>query len=170
MSLRGKYLLLICTLLFMIAFSSSVLAYLTASDYENNEFTVGACNTEIIEKYDAPDRLEPGISFTKDVRVKNIGPSDCFVRIKAVFTNQDMGKFCIVDWNLKDYELNSSDGYYYYKERLAEGDMTESLFTTVKISDSVDKDEMQEFDILIYSEALRCTDGEVYKQVWGIGK
>lgn len=152
----------------MIVSGGSISAYLTASDIKENSFAVGACNTQIIEKYNPPGRLEPGISFTKDVKVKNTGPSDCFVRVKAVFTDQDMGKHCTVDWNLNDYEFNAADGYYYYREKLAEGDITESLFTAVTVSDSIAPEELKDFDILVYSEALRGSDGESYRQVWGI--
>ncbi|MGN0630376.1 MAG: hypothetical protein ACI4JN_03525, partial [Ruminococcus sp.] len=60
------------------------------------------------------------------------------------------------------------DGYYYYREKLAEGDITESLFTAVTVSDSIAPEELKDFDILVYSEALRGSDGESYRQVWGI--
>lgn len=168
MNVKNKYLIVISVLMIMIICISSVLAYLTASDLNNNTFAIGACNSEIIEKFNPPEKLEPGSAFTKDVRVRNNGPSDCYVRVKAVFTDCDMEKICTVNWNFEDFEYNTTDGYYYYKSKLAEGEATESLFTTVTISDSIAPDEIKDFDILVYSEAIGCAYGEEYEQAWSI--
>lgn len=141
----------------------SVLAYLISTDIKINTFQVGECRTEIEEDFVPPSRLEPGCSFTKDVRVKNIGSCECYVRIRADFTNDDMKKHCIVDWNVDDYEYNSEDGYYYYKEKLMPEDITSSLFTEITIDDKAPPEDVKEFDILIYSEALRVNKAEDWR-------
>ena len=157
---------MISMLLVLISLCSVVLAYFTSSDKDLNLFKVGACNTVIEEKYDPPDKLEPGCSFTKNVKIRNIGPSDCFIRVKAVYSDYEIGKYCYIDWNTTDYKYNSDDGYYYYKEKLKAGEVTESLFTTVKLNENIISAEIKDFDILIYSEAYEADKADNYEDVW----
>lgn len=143
-----------------------VSAFLTDADSADNMFTVGGSNIEIVEEFDPPDKLEPGTAFTKDVKAKNLGPSACYVRIKAVFTDSDMGKYCTVNWNTRDFAYNSEDGYYYYKKVLDVGKHTESLFSTITLSDSIPPGEIKDFDVLVYLESYQSNGFANYEAAW----
>ena len=164
--------LLILTVL--IIGGGGIYTYLSDGDNSKNDFTVGSVNTEIVEEFTPPTKLEPGIRFTKDVKVRNLGPNDCYIRIKAVFTDSDMGDSCEVDWNTDDFVYNEKDGYYYYKEIVKAEEFTESLFTTVTLSTEILPEEIKDFNILIYSEAYQ-TGGKIngkwreftgYEEAW----
>ena len=143
-----------------------VFAYLSDADVAVNQVTVGGNRVDLIEEFTPPAKLEPGISFAKDVKVSNVGPSDCFVRIKAVFTDSDMEKYCTVDFNTRDYEYNETDGYYYYKKVLKSEEETPSLFTTVSLSESIPADEIRDFDILVYTETYQSYGFDDYEDAW----
>jgi hypothetical protein len=141
-------------------------ANLSDKDNITNNANVGSVNTEIIEDFAPPEELMPGIDFTKNVSVKNVGPSACFIRIKAVFTDSDMEKLCSVLWNTTDFEYNTQDGFWYYKSVLHNGETTSSLFQKVSILTEMEdgtpitKDMMKDFDILVYMESYQaeCND------------
>lgn len=152
--------------LFGIGFIGHSVAYLSDGDSAVNEITVGGNRVEIVEEFEPPAELVPGVSFTKDVKVENVGPSDCYVRIKAVFTDSDMGKYCSVDFNTTDYTYNEADGYYYYKKILKSGDATPSLFTTVTLSNAITTAEIKDFDILVYTESYQSAGFTDYSKAW----
>lgn len=155
------FIILILLISFPIVYS-----YLSDADKTNNQFSVGGNKIELIEEFDPPEELLPGTTFTKDVKVKNIGENDCYIRIKAVFTNSDIGNYCTVDFNTTDYEYNSEDGYYYYKNKLNVGEVSSSLFTTVSISDEIPKFEIQDFNILVYAESIQYDGFTNYNDTW----
>lgn len=145
---------------------SGILAYLTDADSAVNKATIGGNRIEIIEDFDPPSEITPGVSFTKNVKVSNIGPSSCFVRIKAVFADEKMSEYCEIDWNTTDWVKSGSDGYYYYPVAIAEGESTPSLFTMVKIKDDAPSSALEGFDIIIYAESYQSEGYDDYLSAW----
>lgn len=166
--LKPVFLVFFCFLAVIIAFGgvSGISALFTDGDSADNLFIVGGSNIEIIENFDPPEELEPGTSFTKNVKAKNLGPSSCYIRIKAVFTDSDMEKFCTVDWNHDDFIYNDKDGYYYYTKVLDVGEETESLFTTITLSESINPGEIKDFDVLVYAESYQSSGFASYEDAW----
>lgn len=158
--------ILITILLLLISTCTGIMAYLVAQDEAINTFKIGACNVEIVENFEPPKVLEPGTSFVKEVNVENSGPSECYVRIKAVFTDSFMGDNCTVDWNTEDFVYNSEDGYYYYTEPLSVGESTSNLFNEVSVSEELSANEIKEFDILVYAEAYQSYGFDDYEEAW----
>jgi len=122
---KSKYVLILLSVLILGALGiTGIYAYLTDADTAENKVTIGGNNIKIVEEFNPPSELKPGVSFTKNVKVSNEGPVDCFVRIKAVFSDSDMEKYSIVDWNVYDEDTNpdgdwiynEEDGYYYYPD------------------------------------------------------
>ena len=146
--------------------TGAINAYFTDGDTAVNNVSVGGNRIELVEVFEPPAKLEPGVSFTKDVKVRNVGPNDCYVRIKAVFTDSDMGKYCTLDLNEQAYEYSQSDGYYYYKKSLKQGEETESLFTCVSLSDVIPEVEIKDFDILVYTETYQSYGFSDYREAW----
>ena len=165
--IKKLFYIFVCLLVVLIIVSiPRIYAYLSDADSATNKVTVGGSNIEIIEDFDPPLNLEPGVEFTKGISVKNNGPGDCYVRIKAVFANGDMEQYCVVDWNRTDWYYESSDGYYYYPAPLKEGEVTPSLFTKVKINDDVPVELINDFEILVYSESYQATGFDTYTDAW----
>lgn len=165
---------LVCASCFGITY-----AYLIAEDNAANAFTIGETEIEISEEYTPPEKLAPGISFTKKPWITNTGNLPCYVRMRADFSSSIAEEFCEpLDIDTQNWEYNSADGYYYYKKLLNQGEATSPLFTTVTIKDTKSdgtaytEADMIDFDILIYGEAVQHTDHEgecasdEFKTVW----
>lgn len=146
--------------------SPSVNAYLADGDTVTNPFEVGGNRIEIIEEFTPPDELQPGSVITKTVRVKNIGHSPCYVRIKAVFSDSEVGQYCSLDWNLEDYEYDAEDGYYYYTRAIEPGETTGYLFSTVSVSEDAPQSALTEVSVLVYAESCGSGSAESYTAAW----
>jgi len=162
---QSTLVLAIVVAMMLIISCTGALAFLTGTDSIENEWKIGYVDVELDENFRAPDELEPGLSFTKDVKAVNNGPNDAYVRIKVIFSDGDMEKASKLDYNTTDFELNN-DGYWYYKKILQSGEKTESLFTTVTISEDVEKEDLKDFDIQVYLEAYQSEGFDNYKAAW----
>ena len=137
--------LVVCLL--AIAVVGGTLAYFTdTTDTKENVFTVGNVNIELTEpsweggqgEADAP-AVYPGEPLAKDPTVENTGVNPCFVRVSVE------GLDCLapasdityrtdyVVGNLGENWVLHTDGYYYYTEVLAAGEITDALFDQIVI-------------------------------------
>ena len=109
----------------------------------NNLFHVGAYKTSMTETFVAPDDWKPCEEKEKLVIVKNEGTVNVAVRLKykeywrnaedtanLPLEQNGVRLANIFFQNEDDWELRN-DGYYYYKEELAPGEETSSLFQKV---------------------------------------
>ncbi len=157
--------LLSCVLVALAALATGIYAYFADADRMANAVGIGGCNVEIQEDFEPPQTLDKGGSFKKDVSVKNMGPGNCYVRVKAVFSNSDMEACCSVDWNTTDWVYDTAEDYYYYPVSLKEGESTDSLFTTVSWNDNL-PDQIRDFDIIVYAEGYQAHPFENYQEAW----
>ena len=149
-------------------------AYYNDTHEKENIFTVGGVRIDLIEEFEPPKELKADTTFKKDVSVKNVGENDCYVRIKAVFTDSDMGKYSSLDLDSSEdkndnsvhYWYNSEDGYHYLKNELKVGEQSPSLFTEVHVSKDIPAEEIKEFDILIYTESFQSYGFDNYEEAW----
>lgn len=162
----GKWRGLALSSVLIFTFGAAAYSYLSDGDTATNRIVIGTVQNSVVEKFDPPEKLEPGTSFTKDVKVENTGTADNYVRIKAVFTDSDMKKYCTVDWNDTDYIYNEEDGFWYYPQPLKAGESTPSLFTTITVSDEIPENQIKEFDVLVYTEAVQARTFDSYTQAW----
>lgn len=169
-----KFKVLVISLLFVASFCTAMYAYLSDTDSAFNTVSVGSVKIELIEEFDPPEKLFPGTSFTKDVKVKNTGSNPCYVRVKAVFSDSDMERYCDVDWNKTDFVYDEVSNYWYLKSPLKAGAVSKSLFTSVTVQSSAPEASMKDFEILVYAEGFQ-TKGNVngswraftdYKEAW----
>lgn len=150
-------------LLFIAVNSESIGAYFTDADTKINRITIGSVETEIEEVFE-PEKPDPGDRIKKEISVINTGKSDCYVRVKAVFSDSDMEKKCIVDWNTTDWVYDTIDGYYYYKTVLASGKKTKNLCTAITILSTATN--IKEFDVIVYAESYQAEGFESYREAW----
>ena len=184
MGFSSKQLVIAVLMAVLIAVSTYYVthAYLTWVNDRNNSFTVGQTVIEIIETYEPPEKLEPGITIKKAPKAKNTGNLDCYIRMRADFSSNIAREFCedlvidLVNWD--DSRVNI-DGYYYYKHLVPVGGETTPLFSEIVIrefrSDNVTPvtvSDLTSFDLSLYAEAKQQVDENPnpadYWFVWGL--
>ena len=167
-TVKKSYVLAVLCLVFVIGLFGihPMIAYLSDADDAVNDFIIGGNTIELIETFIPPEELTPGVSFTKDVSVYNTGESDCYVRIKAVFTDSDMEKYCSVNYNTNNFIYNADDGFWYYTDVLKSGTTSPSLFTTVSLDSDMSSGEIKDFDILVYTESYQSKGFDDYESAW----
>lgn len=159
--------LLFTGILFIVPnISNYISAYLADTSVQENKLSVGYNTISVVEDFEPPKELVPGISFKKDVKIENTGTVDTYVRVKALFTNSDMMPYCTIDYNTTDWVFNNEDGYYYLINPVAVGETSPSLFTNVKLSDDIGITDIKDFDILIYAESYQSYGYDSYEIAW----
>ncbi len=128
-------------------------AYLTADDSAVNQLQASGVEIAIREDFQSPGTLSPGLKIKKSPRVVSSSDTDCYVRMAVHFSHGQAESFCeplaiCEGWQAGD------DGYYYWREKVAPGQVTAPLFETVQIRTGAEK--IQPFDILVYAEAVQC--------------
>ncbi len=138
-------------------------SYLTEKRSAKNSFTVGETVITVVEEigkdYIPPKKLEPGIAFKKAPYIRNDGNLPCYVRMSADFSDNKAKAFCKPLEIGDKWELQS-DGFYYYTELLQPGENTTPLFEKVEIKEETDENDLIDFDIYVYGEAVQHTDHE----------
>ena len=72
---------------------TGIFAYLTNAEKNTNSFTVGNNTIEPNEDFDPPDELAQGVNdYKKAVAISNTGSIDCFIRVRAEFSDSDITK------------------------------------------------------------------------------
>ena len=146
--------------------SGTVHAYFTDRDSAVNLTVIGGNRIEVVEEFTPPEKVVPGSVFTKAVRVKNIGHTSCYVRIRAVFSDSNVGQYCSLDWNTTDFVYCADDGYYYCTKAMDSGELTEYVFTTVAVSPEAPSGDLTEVSILVYAESCQSAGFENYSAAW----
>lgn len=159
-------LILVIIMIVSIHIIMNICAYLTDADVATNKMRIGGNHIQITEDFEPPKEVIPGVSFKKNVQIKNLGPSDCYVRVKAVFSDSDMGKYCEVDWNTTDWIYNEMNGYYYYNHSIVKGESSTSLFTTITIKEDTPETAIKDFEIIIYAESYQSEGFDTYIEAW----
>ena len=152
--MKRKLLAVAVTVICLSMMAYGTLAYFTAEDTAHNVITSGEIDIELQEWADAEKTtpfpedevsgVMPGTEVTKIVEVKNTGANDAYIRVKVekefvlsegVEGETDSGLMKI-DFD-ETYWMLGEDGYYYYKEALKPGAVTEPLFASVSFDPSM---------------------------------
>lgn len=185
---RWLFLMPVCVAFFIFG---TIVAYaaMVSEDKKENNFQIGNLETKIKEVFTKPtNSLEPGDSYSKNVRIQNDGTINQFVRV-MVFPEVtaetigatekrilpvEIGKDILLDI---DPEKTSSanwkdggDGYYYYVKALAPAKETKLLFSTVELPASLDTSyDGGEFVIQLKVESVICATN-AYRDAWWQGQ
>jgi hypothetical protein len=117
------------------------IAYNRDSSVLANNFGMGVYRTTVYDNFTSPGNWKPCDETPKTVTIKNTGNLDVVARLSydEYWTGSFVGSSLeyngarlanIVFQNEDDWELRQ-DGYYYYKNTLAPGEETSSLFEKV---------------------------------------
>ena len=143
-ALKNKKALVFLGLSAMILTIAGVVAFNTDLAIFNNLFGVASYEAEYVETFESPENWQPCQEIPKTVIVTNKSNTNMAVRIsydeywraKDGTTELPLQKdgvtlAVIIFQNESDWELK--DGWYYYKNELAPGESTSSLFKAVKL-------------------------------------
>lgn len=132
--------------------AAGTLAYFTGETTAHNVITTGGVKVEVIEKTDGgkpfPEEgvtgVMPGQSVGKEVTVKNVGPSEAWVRLSlqvefldAEGSIMDVSDMPFILEGVNPEKWEGQGMYIYYKEPLAEGESTEPFMESVKFTEEM---------------------------------
>ena len=143
----------------------SIMAYLSDGDETSNLLTIGGNNISIDEEYE-PEPIEPGEKITKKVRIQNDGPNTCYVRVRAVFSDSDVGQYAAIDWNTTDWVYNKQDEFYYYVWPVTEGEKTSYLMTSVMFEENIPEYDVKDVELIVYAESYQADGFSNYTEAW----
>ena len=178
---RAKALLLIASLAVLLtATVGSTAAWLVSKPAAvENDFVPGKVACQVLEDFGQ----ESGNSVKRNVRVKNNGNTDAYIRVLLVFTWKDdagnifsnkpkEGKDYQINKNLTDWIKQESDAgtYYYYKKRVARDAETDVLIELLRQADGVTGPENGKYKLSvdILADAVQADPPQAVKDSWGV--
>ena len=163
---KGFVCICLCMLLAAFGQSGNMQAYFTDGIQKDNVTKVGTVEVKIREEFQQPEEILPGQTIQKRVQIENMGSAPCYVRVKAVFSDSRIEKYCTVDWNLTDWFYNSAEEYVYYKEVLKPGEKTRNLMTEIAISEQSRKENLRSVQLLVYTESCQAGSFPDWQTAW----
>ena len=179
---RAKALLLIASLAVLLtATVGSTAAWLVSKPaaVENN-FVPGKVACEVLEDFGTGN----GTYVKSNVRVKNTGNTDAYIRVLLVFTWKDKdgnifsnkpqeGKdYQIVMDDLTDWIMQKSDAgvYFYYKKRVAPEEETRNLIESLyQIADVTGPENgTYKLSVDILADAVQANPPQAVADSWGV--
>lgn len=179
---RAKALLLIASLAVLLTVTvGSTAAWLVSKPAAvENDFVPGKVACQVLEKFGT----ESGASVKRNVRVKNTGNTDAYIRVLLVFTWKDdkgnifsnkpqEGKdYQIVMDDLTDWIMQKSDAgvYFYYKKRVAPEEETRNLIESLYQIATVTGPEKGKYKLSvdILADAVQADPPEAVADSWGV--
>ena len=162
-------------LLCLSIMGTGTLAYFTDSTTAHNVITTGNIDIELIETRADGSTFEnvigvmPGAEVDKIVQVKNIGANDAWIRVavdkEITLANGEPGdeNYLMTNYNNNGTRAiyNSTDwtlknGYFYYKNILPAGAITEPLFNNVLFKTSMGNEyQNSTAQVYVYAQATQ---------------
>ena len=143
-----KSLMAIIALVLVLVVGSTFAYFYTTADFEN-QFNLGKYNVVIKEVFEPPEDWAPGDTTPKLITAKNEGQVPAVVRIsytetwtdedgQTINSNDIPNNAVIINFTTpSNWEYDSNDGYYYYKNILDAGDETDSLIQSVTLNSNL---------------------------------
>lgn len=181
---RAKALLLIASLAVLLtATVGSTAAWLVSKPAAvENDFVPGKVACEVLEEFSKGN----GTYVKSNVRVKNTGNTDAYIRVLLVFTWKDkdgnifsnkpqegidyqinMDNMYLTDWIM---QKSDTGVYFYYKKRVAPsaetGKLIESLYQIATVTGPENGKYKLSVDIL--ADAVQANPPEAVKDSWGV--
>lgn len=158
-------------------------AYFSDYDDKMNTAAVGYVITEIDEDFPDPTPTPMGDnpSYKKEIWTGNFSGNekgfnaDCYVRMSLSYSDDDIGRGVeLLGVDKVNWVYNPGDGYYYYRNIVAEGETTTPLCTGFRInSEKIDdtyKDSLFDFEINVYEEAVHAEGFSDFESAWSYFK
>lgn len=168
-----KYAALVISLalIFIVGIGSTVAYILTHTDPVKNTFVPAAASCEIEENFDGDVKT--------DVKVKNTGSADAYVRASIVVTWVDesgnvssqapvLGTDYTMTLDLTNGWVRFDDGFYYYTKALAPSAETSSLIDECKMADSAVVPNGCHLSVEIIASAIQAEPASAVSDMWGV--
>ena len=157
------------TALLLLCIITGTSTYMIMKNSIKNVFIIGVVKPEIIETFDANNKIK------KDVYIKNIGNVPIYIRTALIINWKDKdGKILGKPEENKDYSINLStstnwlkgrDGYYYYKNSLAEKNDTDIL-----IEECIQNKEYEDkiLEVTVAVQAIQADPSKAVIEAWNV--
>ena len=154
--MRKRWILfvLICCLTAGIT-GSAVYAYLIDRKETVNQVKAVENSTHIEEDFNPPQDPKPGQVIKKKPCILNDSVIPVYVRVKVAFSSLEAQTQCEPLLINSDWK-KGKDEYYYYQKKVLPGEKTKTVFDNIVIKNTVNKDDMVPFDILVYEESVQA--------------
>lgn len=173
MKRNNKRKVFLCSLILILAVTAGVtIAYLTMrTNKVTNTFSAAFVTTDIEEEIDN--------HVKNDVKVKNTGDIDAYIRAAVVVTWQNEagdvwgtmpveGTDYSIEWTLDNWFVGS-DGFYYYKNPVEPEESTKILFTECQIKEGVNAPEENYYlNVEILASGIQAEPKTTVESVWGV--
>lgn len=166
------------------------------SDIVTNDFTVAHLEGQIEEKFDPDVQPEVNKEVTKDVKIKNTGNTNLFVRVMVfpemvsktgvqlpanIKNEGNSGQVELLNRN-NDEWIDGGDDYYYYTKKIEPKKSSTSLFTGIKLDGSLLQSEANQTNpnefhyysydggqmTIVVKEETITTNGDTYQEAWNM--
>ena len=167
---KVSLLLVSLVLIAAIAVGSTVAFIATSTEPITNIFNPANVTIDIDEKF------ENGVKT--DVKVKNTGNTDAFIRAKIVVTWKDtngnvsatkpeLGTDYTMTLNEADW-FQGTDGFYYCTKSVAPNGSTPALITECKKADGVTPPDGYDLSVEIIASGIQSTPDGAVTEAWGM--
>ena len=134
---------------------SAVYAYLIDQKMKVNQVKIAENRTHIEEEFDPPEDPQPGQIIKKKPCIVNDGDIPVYVRVLVEFSNS-AAMDQLEPLSINEHWKKGEDGYFYYQEKVLPRKNTETLFDNIVIKNTVKKEDLVPFDILVYEESIQA--------------
>lgn len=134
----------------------TAMAYFTTYAVAEGGYSIALGGTEV-EIEEEVDLVDP----RKDIKIKNIGDQESFVRLKVLTGNVLKEKMQCTEPGGENKWVSGNDGYYYFSDVLQPDEST----TMLTVSFVFPKEELKQFNVIIVQECtpvLYDADGMPY--------
>lgn len=135
----------VALLLIMSLMVGTAMAYFTTYAVAQGGYSIklGFSKTEIQET----------VTDKKEIRIKNTGDYDCYVRLKALVGDKYKDDLRYSEPGGKGRWTPNADGYYYYSDILKPGESTEQIDVTFVLPQ--DTETFDQFNVIIIQECAK---------------
>ena len=128
-------------------------ALFTGHDVAVNKVDIAYHDTAVVEDFQPPEKLEPGIEIPKKVQVANNGTDACYVRVFCEFADSAAKDFASLDYDEAKWTRHGN--WWYLNEPLGIGETSSPLITKITIG-QVGTEELADFEVLVVQESVQA--------------
>lgn len=159
-----KYALIISALLIVTVAVGGTLAWISTSQAIKSDFSVANVKCAVLEDVSGNNK--------ENVKVENTGSIEEYVRVAIVMSwVDDDGNTIAQEVKASDYTMSlngtdwfvGSDGYYYCKAIVAQGDKTENLINSCVVNNTTSG---YKFKLDVIASAIQATPKDAVEDAW----
>lgn len=146
-------------LVVVMAIGGTVALLMDSTDSVINKFAPASSGITIEE--------EVKENYKTEIAVKNTGDTGAYIRVSLVANYYDANGKITGGAEVPDFTLNSdkwflgNDGYYYYKQPVAAGDVTDNLLASkMQLADNM--------QVTVLAQSIQASPTSVVHDKWGV--